>query len=318
MKVRFWGVRGSIPSPLAPEMVESKIKEALRLARVSDILSEQSIHDFVASLPRSIQSTYGSNTTCLEIRGADNELMIIDGGTGIRMLGNSLMQQEFGQGKGEAYVYMSHTHWDHVQGIPFFVPMFIPGNHFRFISAYADIENRLVYQQVKSHFPVTLEDMAAKREFLIIKEGQTYQTLGGLHYRVKRMIHPGGSYSIRVEENGSSIVFCSDAEFNIHTIENIDQYRPFFENADVLIFDTQYTFGESLQKIDWGHSNSSIAIDIATRFGVKKLVLFHYDPSYSDQILDELHIKAMRYRDMNPHARKLDILTAYEGLEIAV
>lgn len=318
MKIKFWGVRGSIPSPLAPVNIQQKLKDALTLAKVSDILSENSVDEFIESLPRSIKSTYGANTTCLEIRTSQNEIIIIDGGTGLRSLGLQLMQEEFARGEGHAYFYMSHTHWDHVQGIPFFIPMFIPGNRFTFISAYSDIEDRLLYQQKPTHFPVTFEEMNATKEFKIIKAETDYSFPGGSSYRVKRMIHPGGSYSLRIEENGKSFVFASDAEFNIDTIDTIDEYKEHFFEADSLVFDTQYTFGESLQKIDWGHSNSSIAIDIATRFNVKQLILFHHDPTYSDKTLDELHIKALRYRDMNPYAKDLDIITAYEGLEIEI
>lgn len=316
MKIKFWGVRGSIGTPLSPKAIGTKIKEALRIATISNILSEESIHEFVESLPISIKSTYGGNTTCIEVVLANNRIMILDCGSGLRELGMDLMQRGFEKGNKNANIYLSHSHWDHIQGMPFFVPMFIKGNRFSFYSPFKDIEARLKYQQEKSHFPVKFEDMNASKEFHLVEPNKKISTKDGILFMVKRMVHPGGSFGIRIFENDKSFIYGSDAEFNIHTIENIDKYKEFFYKTDVLVFDTQYTFGDSLQKIDWGHSNASIAIDIATRFKVRKLILFHHDPSYHDKKLDELHLKALRYRDMSKYSRDLEIITAYEGLEL--
>lgn len=316
MRIKFWGVRGSIGTPLSPDSISLKIKEALKIASISDILSENAINNFVDSLPMSIKSTYGGNTTCLEVSLENDNLLILDCGTGIRSLGNEMMSRGFAQGDKTASIYLSHSHWDHIQGLPFFVPMFMEGNVFNIYSAFENMKERLEYQQQKSHFPVRLKQMSAQKNFIPVSPDTKFTTEDGITFMLKRMVHPGGSFAIRIFENGKSFIFGSDAEFNIDTIENIDRYKDFFYQADILVFDTQYTFEDSLQKIDWGHSNASIAIDIATRFKVKKLILFHHDPSYHDQKLDELHLKALRYRDMNKLGGDLDIITAYEGLEL--
>jgi ribonuclease BN (tRNA processing enzyme) len=132
----------------------------------------------------------------------------------------------------------------------------------------------------------------------------------------KMMPHPGGAFGYRFEENGKSFVYTSDCEFNIDAIDAIDSYRDFFLNADVAVFDTQYTFEESLNKIDYGHSSASIAIDIAGKFGVKKLILFHHEPDYSDEKLDAVLSNARIYLDMNKRkVGDLIVEIAYEGME---
>ena len=132
------------------------------------------------------------------------------------------------------------------------------------------------------------------------------------------MRHPGGSYCYKMTEGDKTFIFASDAEFNIDEMENIDLYIEYFRGADVLVFDTQYTFDESLKKIDWGHSSASIATDIALKAGVKQLVMFHHDPSYDDDKLDAVYLRALNYKEMFDKNNALDIIMAYEGLEIEI
>ena len=271
MKVKFWGVRGSIPTPLNSDVIRDKIKQTLQLASPKDISNEESIDTFIDTLPMSIVGTYGGNTTSLEVRTSTDDLIIVDCGTGIKQLGHELLKTEFGNGTGFATILLTHTHWDHIQGFPFFAPFYIKGNRFNIYSPYNDIKERIEYQQVYTHFPINLEYMLAQKEFFIIdKESEIY--INDVKIKNKSMRHPGGSFGFRFEENGKSFVFTSDCEFNIDEIDKIDTYKNFFENADVCVFDTQYTFEESINKIDWGHSSASIAIDIASMFNIKRLI----------------------------------------------
>ncbi|HPI15930.1 MAG TPA: MBL fold metallo-hydrolase [Spirochaetota bacterium] len=263
-----------------------------------------------------MRGTYGGNTTCLEVRTADDDLFIIDCGTGIRHLSTELMKGEFGRGQGVASILLTHTHWDHIQGIPFFVPFFVKGNRFHIYSPFSDIKKRVEYQQVFTHFPVNLDSMLATKEFFVIEKEAPFH-LNGITILNKRMRHPGGAFGYRLEEDGRSFIFTSDCEFNIDEIDQIDSYRDFFWNADVVVFDTQYTFEEAIDKIDWGHSSASIAIDIALRFNVKRLLLFHHEPTYSDEKLESVLSNARTYLGMNARGRALlDIEIAREGVVI--
>jgi phosphoribosyl 1,2-cyclic phosphodiesterase len=319
MKIKLWGVRGSIPTPYTEQTVREKIFRALERATPADIVSSESINRYIDSLPMAIKGSYGGNSTCVQVLPDNNELIVIDCGTGIRNLGRELMAGDFGKGKGIGNILMTHTHWDHVQGIPFFTPFYVPGNRFTVYSPYKDMKERIEYQQVFTHFPVNLEYMLATKEFVTLeKEGEFY--LNGVRILNKRMRHPGGSFGYRIEENGKVFVFTSDCEFNLDEIDGIDQYGDFFSDADVVIFDAQYTFDESFNKIDWGHSSASIAIDIAARFNVKKLILFHHDPEYSDEKLDMVLANAKSYSAMNLKRKKidLDVELAVEGREIVI
>lgn len=317
MKVKLWGVRGSIASPVTGVAIRKKIEKILSIASVSDIQSEENIQKFLDSLGFSMLYTYGGNTTCLEIRDKNDDLIILDGGTGLRELGNHLLAGNFKDGKGIANWVFTHTHWDHVQGIPFFVPLFIPGNQFNFHSSVENLEERLRYQHTGTHFPVGFEGFQADKQFHHYPEGQTFK-LGTIEVFSKAVRHPGGCYSYKFSEGNKSLIFASDAEFNLEEMENIETYIEYFQGADVLIFDTQYTFEDSLQKIDWGHSSASMATDIALKAGVKKLVMFHHDPSYDDEKLDAVYMRALKYREMFDTSGTLEIIMAYEGLEIEI
>lgn len=316
MRIKLWGVRGSIPTPLSSDTIKKKIKKALTLASPGDISSEESIDKYLNSLPHSVTGSYGGNTTCFEVRTDSGELFIIDCGTGIKGLGMELAKGDFGKGLGNANILLTHTHWDHVQGIPFFLPFFIEGNKFNIYSPYEDCKERIEYQQVFTHFPVNLDYMLATKEFITLeKESEFY--LNDIKIANKRMRHPGGAFGFRIEEKGKSFIYTSDCEFNVDEMNDIDTYKSFFQDADVVVFDAQYTFNEFIDKIDWGHSPASVAIDIASIFNIKRLILFHHDPDYSDEKLDEVLSNSKTYMSINTRkSGSLKLEIAKEGMVI--
>jgi len=317
MKIKFWGVRGSIGSAITSDEVESKIRRVLTLASPADILTPLNIDNFLETLPFSLKGTYGGNTTCVEVRSNNDDVFIIDGGTGLRRLGLDLMKEERMRGNANINFLFTHSHWDHIQGLMFFPPVYIPGNNVNFFSCVENMEERLRYQQVKTHFPIGFDDFNANKTFTHFKEGEIIKK-EGIEILGKSVRHPGGCYSYKLKEDDKSFIFCSDAEFNIEFIDDIQNYVEYFKDADVLVFDTQYTFEESLHKIDWGHSSAAIATDLALKSNVKTLVLFHHEPTYNDDKMDEVTLQALKYKEMMARDSELKIVTAYEGLEINI
>ncbi len=315
MKAKLWGVRGSIPTPLSSETIEGKIIKALTLARPGDISSEEAVSSFVKTLPLYIKGTYGGNTTCIEVRTNSGELIIIDCGSGIMNLGRSLMAGEFSKGAGVASIFLTHTHWDHIQGIPFFAPFYIKGNRFNFYSPLDDLHERINYQQVDTHFPVSFDNMQSSKRFFKVNQDESFY-INDVRIYTKSMPHPGGAFGIRIEDGDSVFVYTSDCEFSINEIDNIKSYEPLFRDANVVLFDAQYTFHESLvDKLTWGHSSASIAIDIASKYNVKQLVLFHHDPNYDDEKLNSVISNARTYINVNKKiANDLEVDLATEGM----
>ena len=226
------------------------------------------------------------------------------------------MGQEFGKGKGKAKVFFSHTHWDHIQGLPFFVPLFIPGNQLDFYSPKKDIREKLYKQQDFTYFTVSMEkNMPAEKKFHVLEEDKPIE-FDEYTIKILKLNHPGDSYAYRLDAHGKSFIYNTDAEFNHKNIESWQQAVKFFKDADVLTFDSQYTLDESFNKIDWGHSSIQVGIDLAKNSNVKKLILFHYDPTYSDQKIDEIVDLAQSYKKTIYPDLQLEIIPAYEGLKL--
>jgi len=170
MEAIFWGVRGSIPTPAGPKEIRQKIIEILRLALAEGVRleNENQLRAYIGGLPPLKRGMIGGNTACVEVRSEAEweEALILDAGSGIRPLGLEMMKGSFGRGEGTAHLFLSHTHWDHIMGFPFFAPAFVPGNRIRVYGAHENLEERIERQQMPEHFPVPLESMGAEVEFV--------------------------------------------------------------------------------------------------------------------------------------------------------
>ena len=196
------------------------------------------------------------------------------------------------------------------------MPLYIEGNKFYFISHFDDIKERLEYQQDKRFFPVSFQEMPATKKFVIMKSNAL--KIGDVLIKTMKTKHPGDAYAIKISSFGKSFIYSSDAEISIDEYENLGKYINFIKGGNVLAFDTQYTLEEFLiKKIDWGHSSANTAIDIAGKSGIEKLILFHHDPSYDDEKLRTLYMKAENYKNMVKY-QNLELIMAYEGLEIEI
>ena len=280
MKVKFWGVRGSIPCP-GPTTQK-----------------------------------YGGNGACIELRvGKKGRIIIIDAGSGIRELGNSLMKNDLPNGPISADIFLSHTHWDHIMGFPYFVPIYVPGSKLKVygpVTFEEDPLEEVVGGQMKyRYFPVNFGELSSNIEYIRLNENPGLDLGGGLKVITKFLNHPITALGFRFEFEDKVFCTCYDTEpFRNLFITDPDHpdydeamavegeevakeqnmlLEKFFEGADLLVYDAQYTEEEFLaNRIGWGHSPIEYAIDAAKRGGVKRLALFHHDPDRTDEQIDEM------------------------------
>ncbi|MEW5961810.1 MAG: MBL fold metallo-hydrolase [Chloroflexota bacterium] len=317
MYVKFWGTRGSIPTPITSATIEQKIRQALAGAAGLDLSDEAVIDRYIERLPFIVKHTTGGDTACVEVRSGDQRL-IIDAGSGIRLLGLELMQQGYAQGNQQIDLLVTHTHWDHVQGFPFFLPAFVPGNRLNFYSPFGDLETRLVQQQDAIFFPVPVSYMKAAFKFNQIDENQWHQ-LGNFRVYPLRLSHPGVAYGYRIEDGHSCLVMATDSEYKRVDRASTERYVEFFKDADLLIFDAQYSLTEVLDKLDWGHSTAMMGAEFAHRANVRRVALFHHDPTSSDEKIEAAREQAeayLMYRQTQPEGH--DIFVACDGLSLEI
>jgi phosphoribosyl 1,2-cyclic phosphodiesterase len=290
MKVRFWGVRGSIASP-GPKTVR-----------------------------------YGGNTTCIEIRTDNNELIILDAGTGIFPLSQTLLAEM----PVTANVLITHSHWDHIQGLPFFIPNFIPGNTLRLHGGFDPVSGKGIEQVMSvqlqySYFPVREEEMKARIEYVTLMPDQPVQ-IGSATVTPCLLNHPVVDFGYRIDCNGKSVFFTGDHEppYNIYAPgdEGYEDYQAFVDEknqaildavrgVDVYIADTSYTDAEYPAKKGWGHGTFSTSIATARAAGAKVLFCTHHEPTRSDDALETAFAEALKHDAALTQG--MDIRLAREG-----
>lgn len=277
MRITFWGVRGSIPSP-GPDTVG-----------------------------------VGGNTSCVEVR-AGKALLVFDGGTGLRLLGKRLLKEM----PFTAHLFFSHVHWDHIQGFPFFDPAFVAGNVIHLYggnNVSRTLEETLAGQMDHPSFPVHLTEMGAKMVFHGVSDREAVEVDAGDGHKAVISAapgnHPNGVWAYRVDHAGHSVVYATDTE---HYAVVDPKLTKLAEGAEVLIYDSQYTpeeysgHGGGMPKVGWGHSTFEEAVKLAKAAKVKKLILYHHDPTQSDTAVAE---KERRARELFSNVE-----AAREGLTI--
>lgn len=270
--IKFWGVRGSIPSP-GPET-----------------------------------ALVGGNTSCVEVTLGEQRI-VLDAGTGLRRLGNQLV----GRGPVDATVLLSHVHWDHIQGIPFFTPIYVPGTKLRFVTGQGErpLREALHGQMRRPHFPVDMNDLPSQLAFDDVRDRSRIQ-VGDVAVTLAKANHPDAVFAYRLEHGGRSIVYATDTEH----YSCVDQRLvALARDADVLIYDAQYLAEEYAGKngptrVGWGHSTWDAGVELAKAAGVGKLVLFHHDPTRTDE-----GVAAIEAMARNEFA---ETVAAREGLEISL
>jgi phosphoribosyl 1,2-cyclic phosphodiesterase len=267
ISVRFWGVRGSIACP-GPDTVR-----------------------------------YGGNTSCVEIR-CGGELLIMDGGTGLRELGRDLLKN----GPINADLFYTHTHFDHICGLPFFGPAYVRGNMIRLWAGHLlpdnGIEDVLCGMMMAPLFPVPMSLLNPQVSFCDFHQGQTLQPRPGITLRTGKLNHPNGATGYRVEHGGKVVAYITDTE---HREGGLDQnVLALIDRADIFIYDSTYTEAEYPDHVDWGHSTWEEGVRLADAAKVKTFVIFHHDPSHDDAFMDRVASDAQ--------ARRPGTIVAREGM----
>ena len=279
MKVKFWGVRGSIPTPLTNTQVQNKIAAVVQRIEMKDLESPETRELFLAQVPSYLFGTVGGNTTCIEVRLLDDNIIIFDAGSGLRELGHSLKKKR--DLTRHYHIFFTHFHWDHLQGLPFFAALSDKDAKITFYSPDEHMEEYVRAQMRYPYFPVTLDVMPVTLEFITLTD-QPY-AIGGGEVLWREVKHPGGCISYQVRERGKRVIFSTDTELTEGDFERGPDNAAFYENAELLIMDSQYTLGEAIEKYDWGHSSYSLAVDFSAAWRIKNLVLFHHEPLYDDK-----------------------------------
>jgi phosphoribosyl 1,2-cyclic phosphodiesterase len=319
MLIRFWGTRGSIPAPLGHKSVRAKIREALLLARGHHLDGLEAVESFIdEELPFSIAGTFGGNSSCVELVTGGDEYVICDLGSGVREFGNRVIAKH-GAAKPHRYnVFLSHLHWDHILGFPFFTPSYIPGNEIRIFGCHKAMREAFIRQQSHPCFPIDFRKLGASIEFIELEPGRSYD-IDGLSVSTIQQNHPSDSYGFRFSQADKSVVYSTDCEHKFQILNDAYPFIEFFRNADILIFDAQYSLADQISvKEDWGHSSNMIAVELAQLAGVRHLVMYHHEPALDDRMLEKILEETRHYAEMTKSVRKLSVTSAYDGLEIVI
>lgn len=311
MKVHFWGVRGSIPTPITPQQIQSKIMAVVQRIQPSDLESVEARGKFIANLPDWIYGTTGGNTACVEIKTSGNEL-VFDAGSGIRVFGKQGVKPQ----DKHYNLFMSHFHWDHIQGLPFFDAAYDPSARFDIYSPWDDTEKFFRDQMNQPYYPVPFDAFTKNITFHKIAPGENI-IIGDTKIVCCKMHHPGDSYSYAVFENGKKFVYATDVEFKAQDFFYTKEAEIVFRNADGVILDSQYTVEEAYRKENWGHSAFCYAVDFAVHWNIKKLYLFHHEPTYDDKKLNSILQAARWYAQYIEHS-EVEIYLAKEDMELDI
>ena len=319
MIVRFWGTRGSLPVAQKADVVRDKLIATLM---ASNGLAFETDDEAAAwldeNLDFSVAGTYGGATSCVEI-DAGEEFIVCDMGSGLREFGLDAMARCASGHPRTYHFFLSHVHWDHIMGFPFFVPGFDPGAKIVIHAGHADAEEALRRQQEEISFPVPFDWLKANISFRTLVPGETYR-IGSVDVSLIEQQHSHASYGYRFEDSSGKVaVYSTDSEHKVNRMEGEADVVAFFRGADLVVCDTMYSLADTVaMKEDWGHSSNITAIDLCHEAGAKRLALFHHEPTYSDRDIERMHRESIRYEELTRFAEPLEVICSYDGLELSL
>jgi phosphoribosyl 1,2-cyclic phosphodiesterase len=315
--IRFWGTRGSIPVAM-PSAAMKKTLVGLLTKTIGRPLA--TVAEVEAFVERECPTpcTFGGNSSCVQIDIGGDDYLLCDLGSGVRAFGNDVLAKH-GPRKGHTFhVFMSHVHWDHIMGFPFFVPAYIPGNTVRVYGCHDVLEEALRRQHGAPSFPVNFSQLGARIEFVRLETGKMYE-VAGLRVRALRQHHGGDSYGWRFEHAGRVVVYSTDSEHKLEDQAATEAFVEFFRDADLVIFDAMYSLADAMSvKEDWGHSSNVVGVELCQMAGAKHLCMFHHEPIYDDDQLLAILAETRRFEEITRGEMPLEVSTAYDGMEIVL
>lgn len=322
LHLKFWGVRGSLPSCQSPKEWVNSVSHSIGDFFRSGYSHPDQIKEYIAKQSIENLGGFGTHTTVVEVN-SNQQQIIIDGGSALANLGNQMMKGPAGQGKAEIHIFMTHFHWDHVLGIPFFPPHFVKGNVIHYYAVQPELEDIVRLKFRKPLFPVSYESLPCTIKFHQLEPRQTVK-VGDIEVTPYQLDHPDPCWGFKVCHGGKTYAHCVDTEATRVTRESLGLDLPLYQGVDVMYFDAQYTLPELTDKSNWGHSAAQIGLDLAFREGIKRVVFAHHDPGATNQQIQELHRETLSYflwRQNSASTNRIELPKVewqygYEGLEL--
>jgi phosphoribosyl 1,2-cyclic phosphodiesterase len=318
VRVRFWGTRGSIPVALTSADIRDKVAVALMRAGGRSFGSIGEAYAYAEQqLDFSLSHTFGGHSACVELETGHDEYFVCDMGSGARPFGAHVLARQSGR-PATVNVFMSHVHWDHIMGFPFFGPAYVPGTRIRIHGCHEVLEHAFRLQQAPPCFPVEFSQLAATIEFVRLTPREA-RVVSGIRVTPEPQMHSGDSYGYRFEGPGKSFVYTTDSEHKLENRAQTERFVRFFNEADLVVFDAMYSLADAISvKADWGHSSNIIGVELCQMARVKHLVLFHHEPAYDDSTIEGVLRETRRFEELTRGTQPLQVSAAYDGLEIDV
>ena len=315
-RIRFWGTRGSLPVSLTAAGVRRKLVAALRGASGRVFGSDREIDEYLDGLGMEVAGTYGGHSPCVELETGGPDYVLCDLGSGLRPFGQAAIARHGPASPQTYHIFVSHVHWDHIMGLPFFTPAYIPGNRVRFYGCHPWLEAALRRQQDNPSFPVDFSYLRATIDFTLLEPGKRYD-VAGMSVTAKLQRHAGDSYGYRFESNGKAVVYTSGSEHKLADPGETAGIVEFFRSADVVIFDAMYSLAEATTvKADWGHSSNVVGVELCQLAEVRHLCLFHHEPANDDEAISRVLTETRRLEEITRTREPMLVTAAYDGMEI--
>lgn len=316
MRAHFWGTRGSLPVALTAPEVRAKVVRALTAAAGQALSTPEQVNAFVDGLGFDVAGTFGGHSACIQIEcPAPDEFLLCDLGSGARPFAQAMLRQRAGK-PATYHVLVSHMHWDHIMGFPFFTPAYIPGNRIRIYGCHQELEAALRRQQDPPSFPVPLSVLRGDIQFIGLTPGTPVE-IAGHTVTATPQHHSGDSYGYRIERGGRCLVYTTDTEHKLDDFAQTQRFVDFFRAADLVVFDSMYSLAEAMSvKEDWGHSSNVIGVELCQMAKARRLCLFHHEPVFDDAQLLRILEETRRFEQITREDHAVEVVSAYDGLEL--